>query len=43
MEYRLIIYGMLLILVMIFYPTGLNGLYRNLQSQYKNWKGKPKK
>jgi branched-chain amino acid transport system permease protein len=28
MEYRLIIYGMLLILVMIFYPAGLNGLYQ---------------
>ncbi|MBN1535432.1 MAG: branched-chain amino acid ABC transporter permease [Anaerolineales bacterium] len=28
MEYRLIIYGMLLILVMIFYPVGLNGLYQ---------------
>jgi branched-chain amino acid transport system permease protein len=27
MEYRLIIYGLLLILVMIFYPAGLNGLY----------------
>lgn len=31
MEYRLIIYGMLLILVMIFYPVGLNGLYQNLK------------
>jgi len=31
MEYRLIIYGMLLILVMIFYPTGLNGLYQKLK------------
>ncbi len=28
MEYRLIIYGLLLILVMIFYPAGLNGLYQ---------------
>jgi len=31
MEYRLIIYGMLLILVMIFYPGGLNGLYQKLK------------
>lgn len=30
MEYRLIIYGMLLILVMIFYPVGLNGLYQKI-------------
>jgi branched-chain amino acid transport system permease protein len=28
MEYRLIIYGMLLILVMIFYPAGLCGVYQ---------------
>jgi branched-chain amino acid transport system permease protein len=28
MEYRLILYGMLLILVMIFYPAGLAGLYQ---------------
>jgi branched-chain amino acid transport system permease protein len=28
MEYRLIIYGLLLILVMIFYPAGLSGLYQ---------------
>jgi branched-chain amino acid transport system permease protein len=28
MEYRLIIYGMLLILVMIFYPAGLSGVYQ---------------
>jgi branched-chain amino acid transport system permease protein len=31
MEYRLIIYGMLLILVMIFYPVGLNGLYQKIK------------
>lgn len=28
MEYCLIIYGMLLILVMIFYPAGLSGVYQ---------------
>jgi len=28
MEYRLIIYGMLLILVMIYYPAGLSGVYQ---------------
>jgi branched-chain amino acid transport system permease protein len=28
MEYRLIIYGLMLILVMIFYPAGLYGLYQ---------------
>ncbi len=40
MEYRLIIYGMLLILVMIFYPAGLNGLYQQAIYQINKWKGK---
>jgi branched-chain amino acid transport system permease protein len=30
MEYRLIIYGLLLILVMIFYPAGLSGVYQKI-------------
>ncbi len=40
MEYRLIIYGLLLILVMIFYPAGLSGLYNQAMQKYKSWKGK---
>jgi branched-chain amino acid transport system permease protein len=40
MEYRLIIYGLLLILVMIFYPAGLSGLYNQAMQKYKRWKGK---
>ncbi|OGO39570.1 MAG: hypothetical protein A2W35_19845 [Chloroflexi bacterium RBG_16_57_11] len=40
MEYRLIIYGMLLILVMIFYPAGLSGLYQVLIQKINRWKGK---
>ena len=32
MEYRLIIYGLSLILIMIFYPAGLNGLYQRVKS-----------
>jgi branched-chain amino acid transport system permease protein len=40
MEYRLIIYGLLLILVMIFYPTGLSGLYYVLVQKFNHWKGK---
>jgi branched-chain amino acid transport system permease protein len=35
MEYRLIIYGLLLILVMIFYPAGLNGLYQRFKNAIK--------
>jgi branched-chain amino acid transport system permease protein len=40
MEYRLIIYGLLLILVMIFYPVGLNGLYQNFIQKIRIRKGK---
>lgn len=40
MEYRLIIYGMLLILVMIFYPAGLNGLYQRVIQIIQTWKGR---
>jgi branched-chain amino acid transport system permease protein len=40
MEYRLIIYGMLLILVMIFYPAGLSGLYQRAVLILKNLRGK---
>jgi len=36
MDYRLIIYGLLLILVMIFYPAGLNGVYQKLKSIIKH-------
>ncbi len=40
MEYRLIIYGMLLIIVMIFYPAGLSGLYQSVRSILINRKRK---
>lgn len=40
MEYRLIIYGSLLILVMIFYPAGLSGLYQELRQKIIRRKGK---
>jgi branched-chain amino acid transport system permease protein len=40
MEYRLIIYGMLLILVMIFYPAGLNGFYQRVIQIIQTWKGR---
>jgi branched-chain amino acid transport system permease protein len=40
MEYRLIIYGLLLILVMIFYPAGLNGLYQVVRQKINKRKGK---
>jgi branched-chain amino acid transport system permease protein len=40
MEYRLIIYGMLLILVMIFYPAGLNGLYQLAVQKFRILRGK---
>jgi branched-chain amino acid transport system permease protein len=39
MEYRLIIYGMLLILVMIFYPAGLAGAYQEVIKYIKKLKG----
>ena len=42
MEYRLIIYGLLLILVMIFYPAGLNGLYQVTILRIKKWRGRRK-
>ncbi|MBN1148554.1 MAG: branched-chain amino acid ABC transporter permease [Anaerolineales bacterium] len=43
MEYRLIIYGLLLIVVMIFYPSGLSGLYQVVVQYFKHWKGKREK
>jgi branched-chain amino acid transport system permease protein len=41
LEYRLIIYGLSLILVMIFYPAGLNGLYRRFLQFLAARRGKP--
>ncbi len=41
MEYRLIIYGLSLILIMIFYPAGMNGLYQRVKLALQNRKGKP--
>jgi len=35
MDYRLILYGLLLILVMIFYPAGLAGLYQTVIQKIK--------
>ena len=40
MEYRLIIYGLLLIVIMIFYPAGLNGLYLWFTQIIQKWKGR---
>jgi branched-chain amino acid transport system permease protein len=40
MEYRLILYGMLLIMVMIYYPAGLAGLYQSLIQKFKSMKRK---
>jgi branched-chain amino acid transport system permease protein len=40
MEYRLIIYGLVLILIMIFYPAGLNGLYQRIKLTLQNRRGK---
>jgi branched-chain amino acid transport system permease protein len=40
MNYRLVIYGLSLILIMIFYPAGLNGLYQIVKSFLKSLKGK---
>jgi branched-chain amino acid transport system permease protein len=40
MEYRLIIYGLLLILVMIFYPAGLSGVYQQSIQFINNLRGK---
>lgn len=40
MEYRLIIYGSLLILVMIFYPAGLYGLYLRAVRKIQMMRGK---
>lgn len=42
MEYRLIIYGLLLIVVMIFYPGGLSGLYLQVLQKVNQWRGKGK-
>jgi branched-chain amino acid transport system permease protein len=39
MEYRLIIYGLLLMLVMIFYPAGLSGLYKYISLANRKRKG----
>jgi branched-chain amino acid transport system permease protein len=41
MEYRLIIYGLVLILIMIFYPAGLNGLYQRVKVALQNRRSKP--
>jgi len=41
MEFRLILYGLLLILVMIFYPAGLAGLYQAAMQKIKSKKRKP--
>lgn len=43
MEYRLIIYGLSLILIMIFYPAGLSGLYRKITQIITTRKGKQSK
>jgi len=40
MEYRLIIYGLSLVAIMIFYPAGLAGLYQYVTEKYKTWKGR---
>jgi len=40
MEYRLIIYGLLLILVMIYYPAGLSGLYQKTIQTINRIRGK---
>jgi branched-chain amino acid transport system permease protein len=40
MEYRLVIYGLLLIFVMIFYPNGLSGLYEWVLQIFQKRKGK---
>jgi branched-chain amino acid transport system permease protein len=39
MEIRLIIYGLLLILVMIFYPAGLAGLVHRIGDVIRKWRG----
>ena len=41
MEYRLIIYGLLLIIVMIFYPAGLSGLYQQIRQMFRKQEKKP--
>lgn len=43
MEIRLIIYGLLLILIMIFYPGGLAAIYEQLVDFIKDMTGKKKK
>lgn len=41
MEYRLIIYGLSLVLIMIFYPTGLAGLYQVVKIKLELRRRKP--
>jgi len=36
MEYKFVIYGVLLIAVMIFYPSGISGLWNSLISLITN-------
>jgi branched-chain amino acid transport system permease protein len=40
MEIRLIIYGLLLVLVMMFYPRGLAGAFQTVEEQIKRRRGK---
>jgi branched-chain amino acid transport system permease protein len=40
MEYRLIIYGLSLVLIMIFYPAGLAGLYQFISNKFEKWRRK---
>jgi branched-chain amino acid transport system permease protein len=40
MEYRLVIYGLSLVLIMILYPAGLAGLYQYITQKIQSWKGK---
>jgi branched-chain amino acid transport system permease protein len=41
MEFRLIIYGLCLILVMIFYPAGLVGFLQQVARRVRDWRRKP--
>ncbi len=40
MQYKDVIYGLTLIVIMIFYPAGLNGLYQIVKPFFKSLKGK---
>lgn len=40
MEFRLIIYGLSLVLIMIFYPAGLSGLYQVIRLKILKWRKK---